>query len=134
MIDITKTMEIKTRHQEFSDKTNKTASMRINIPKTVRMNIAPKITVTKTIEENIIANQATFMYKCEECHRKFSSPRSLPSRYQHCPGEGTTDVRPRRNQLANKIIEAKKRAIKVEAQAKIKLNGELITNVEILSI
>ena len=39
-------------------------------------------------------------------------------------------VKPRQNQRANKIIEANTRAIKVEAQAKIKLNGEFITNVE----
>ena len=72
------------------------------------------------------------MYECDECHRKFPSQRSLPSHYpKYCLGVGTADVRPRRNQLANKIIEAKKRAIKVGTQAKIKLNGELITNVEI---
>ena len=64
MIDITKTMGIQTRIQEFSDKTNKTATMRINIPTTVHMTIAPKITVTKTTEEDIIADQATFMYEC----------------------------------------------------------------------
>ena len=90
--------------------------MRINITKTVRMTIAPKITVTKTTEENIKADQATFMYKCEKCHRTFSSPRSLPSHYKHCPKVITAaDAKPRRNQLATKIIEAKKRAIKVEA-------------------
>ena len=38
------------------------------------------------------------------------------------------EAKPRRNQLANKIIEAKKRAIKVEDQAKIKLNGEFISD------
>ena len=59
MIDITKTTGIQTRFQEFSDKVNKTATMRINIPKTVHMNIAPKITVTRTTEEDIIADQAT---------------------------------------------------------------------------
>ena len=59
--------------------------MRINIPKTVRMTIAPKHTVTKTTEEDIIADQATFMYKCEKCHRTFPRPRSLSSHYHHCP-------------------------------------------------
>ena len=39
-------------------------------------------------------------------------------------------TKPRRNQRANKIIEAKKRAVKVEAQSKITLNGEFISNVE----
>ena len=64
---------------------------------------------------------------------EFPKPRSLSSHYQHCPREITAaaDAKLRRNQLANKIIEAKKRAIKVEAQAKFKLNGELISNVEI---
>ena len=97
------------------------------------MIIAPNSTVTKTTEEDIIADQATFMYKCEDCHRTFPKPRSLSSHYQHCPQVITAaaDAKLRRNQLANKIIEAKKRAIKVEAQAKVKLNGELITNVEI---
>ena len=58
MIDITKTTGIQTRFQEFNDKVNETATMRINIPKTVHMTIAPKITVTKTTEEDIIADQA----------------------------------------------------------------------------
>ena len=39
---------------------------------------------------------------------------------------GTAAVKPRRNQRVNKIIEAKKRAVKVEAQAKITLNNELL--------
>ena len=127
------TLESQNRLQSFSDLSNQTSTMRINLSKTVRMTIAPKITVTKTTEEDIIADQATFMYKCEECHRTFPRPRSLSSHYQHCPHAITAaaDAKPRRNQLANKIIEAKKRAIKVEDQAKIKLNGEFISNVEI---
>ena len=73
------------------------------------------------------------MYKCDDYHRTFPRPRSLSSHYQHCPREITAaaDAKPRRNQLANKIIEAKKRTIKVEAQAKITLNNEFISNVEI---
>ena len=105
--------------------------MRINIPKTVHITIAPKITVTKTTEEDIIADQATFMYECNYCKRRFPSQRSLSSHYPRwCPKVITADARPRRNQLANKIIEAKKRAVIVGTQDKIKLNGELITNVE----
>ena len=63
--------------------------------------------------------------------RKFPSQISLSCHYPRwCPKVITAaaDARPRRNQRANKIIEAKKRTIKVETQAKIKLNGELITN------
>ena len=106
--------------------------MRISIPKTVHITIAPKITVTKTTEEDIIADQATFMYECNYCKRRFPSQISLSCHYPRwCLGEGTADVRPRRNQLANKIIEAKKRAVIVGTQDKIKLNDESITNVEI---
>ena len=60
MIDITKTTGIQTRFQEFSDKVNETATMRINIPKTVHMTIAPKITVTKTTEADINVDEETF--------------------------------------------------------------------------
>ena len=48
----------------------------------------------------------------------------------NCDISGTAAVKPRRSQRANTIIEAKKRAIKVEAQAKITLNNEFISNVE----
>ena len=111
MIDIIKTKGIQSRLQEFSDKSKETVTMRINIPKTVGMTIVPKITVTKTTEKDIIADQATFMYKCDDCNRTFPRPRSLSSHYQHCPHAITAaaDAKPRRNQLANKIIEAKKR-------------------------
>ena len=47
-----------------------------------------------------------------------------------CDISGTAAVKPRRDQRANKIIEAKKRAIKVETQAKITLNNEFISHVE----
>ena len=106
-----------------------------NIHKTVHMTIAPKNTVTKTTEEDIIADQATFMYECNYCKRRFPSQISLSCHYPRwCLDERTADVRPQRNQLANKIIEVKKRAVIVGTQDKIKLNDELITNVEILSI
>ena len=95
---------------------------------------AVSLKVTKTTEEDINANEETFMYECTYCTRNFPSQNSLSCHNPRwCPKVITAAAaaRPRRNQRANKIIEAKKRAIKVEAQAKIKLNGELITNVEI---
>ena len=49
----------------------------------------------------------------------------------NCDISGRAVIKPRRNQRANKLIEAKKRAVKVEAQSKITLNGEFISNVEI---
>ena len=55
--------------------------MRINIPQTVHMTIAPKITVTKTTETDIIADQATFMYECNYCKRRFPSQISLSCHY-----------------------------------------------------
>ena len=121
MIDIIKTKGIQSRLQEFSDKSKETATMHINIPKTVRMTIAPKITVTKTTEEDIIADQATFMDKCEDCHRTFPKPRSLSSHYQHCPREITAaaDAKLRRNQLANKIIEATNALLKLRLKLRL---------------
>ena len=107
--------------------------MRINLSKTVRMTIAPKTTVTKTTEADINADEETFRYPCDICLRRFDTTRgvAIHKSNNHCDISGTAAVKPRRNQRANKIIEAKKRAIKVEAQAKITLNGEFISNVEI---
>ena len=122
MIDITKTTGIQTRLQEFSNKSKETATMRINIPKMVRMTIAPKITVTKTTEEDIIADQATFMYECIHCTRRFPSQISLSCHYPRwCPKVITAaaDARPRRNQLANKIIEAKNALLKLRLKLRL---------------
>ena len=48
------------RLQKFSDISGKTATMRINASKTVRMQIEPKETVTKTTEEDIIGQENWF--------------------------------------------------------------------------
>ena len=96
------------------------------------MTIAPKITVTKTTEADINADEKTFQYPCDICHRRFDTTRgvAIHKSKNNCDISGAADVKPRRNQRANKIIEAKKRAVIVGTQDKIKLN-ELITNVEI---
>ena len=127
------TLESQNRLQSFSDINSETLTMCINPPKTVRMPITPKITVTKITEANINADEETFRHPCDICHRRFDTTRgvSIHKSKNNCVASSTAVIKPRRNQRANKIIEAKKRAIKVEAQAKITLNGEFISNVEI---
>ena len=54
------TLESQNRLQSYSDISNQTSTMRINLSKTVRMTIAPKTTVTKTTEADINADEETF--------------------------------------------------------------------------
>ena len=60
MIDITKMTGIQTRFQEFSNKVNKTATMRINIPKTVHMTIAPRSLSQKPQKRTLMQTKKLF--------------------------------------------------------------------------
>ena len=89
--------------------------MRINLSKTVRMTIAPKTTVTKTTEADINADEETFRYPCSICHMRFDTTRgvAIHKSKNNCDISGTAAVKPRRNQRANKIIEAKNALLKL---------------------
>ena len=125
MID-TEKMNGERRLQTFSDIANQTASMRINIPKTVGMSIAPKIAVSKTTEEDIEAQESIFKFECTVCHSKFPTARGVSAHKRHCGKPRKS----RNNQKADKIIKEQKRAAKLATQATIMLNSTAITNVD----
>ena len=102
--------------------------MRINVSQTVRMTAQPKITVSKTTEDDIKAMES-FFYPCDVCGKLFEDMRSVECHKRWCLGPGTADARSRAGSKAGKKIKADKRATKIAAQAKIKLNDEEITNV-----
>jgi hypothetical protein len=119
------------RLQEFSDRANQTATLHINIIKTVKMTVAKKITVEKTTQADIQERTDIFKFACDACGRAFDNLRGVTAHKKYCLGEGNADAKPRRNQRANKIIETEKRNAKVAALSKIKLNGEDISNVDV---
>jgi hypothetical protein len=102
--------------------------MRISIPKTFRMKIEPAIKLTATTATDVI--EMNFEVKCEHCGRQFPNKNSLPKHYpRYCKGPGTGNDRPYRNQLANKLVEEKKRAAIVSARPNIILDLQKIENV-----
>jgi exonuclease III len=116
------------RLQEFSDIGKGTSTMRISIPKTFRMKIEPAIKLTATTATDVI--EMNFEVKCEHCGRQFPNKNSLPKHYpRYCKGPGTGNDRPYRNQLANKLVEEKKRAAIVSARPNIILDLQKIENV-----
>jgi Reverse transcriptase (RNA-dependent DNA polymerase) len=115
------------RLQDFSNIANMTATMRISIEKTFRMQIKPATTVPKTTMSDVI--DKNFQTKCEICGRAFPSARSLPSHTRFCKGPGTGQDTPYRNQEANKLIEEDHRTKAINLLPKIHLNGQEIGNV-----
>ena len=113
------------RLQHFSEISGKTATMRINPNKTVRMQVEPKENVTKTTEEDISDQQN--WYPCHTCGRKFPNLKGVSCHKRFCLGPGTADVRPRRDQKADKLIKSQKRDIKITNKTKIKLTASSVT-------
>ena len=115
------------RLQKLSDVAGTSASMIINIPKTLRTPVRPKVSVGATTAVDVIA--AKFKFKCDVCEREFPTKRGVSAHKRFCLGPGTGNVRSRRDQKADKIVKATKLDKIVAAQDCIKLNGESIANV-----
>ena len=116
------------RLQEFSDLASKTASMRINIAKTVRMQIEPLSEVTKTTEEDI--KNLNLQYSCDVCERKFPTVRGVSiHKTRWCKGPGTAGERSRTGQKADKLVKNQKREQELAKKEKISLNGIDLVNV-----
>ena len=116
------------RLQKLSDVAGATASMIINVPKTLRAPMRPKVHVGATTAADVTA--AMFKFKCDVCGREFDKQSGLKiHKSRWCNGPGTGNDRSRRDQRADKIIKAVKLDKLVAAQECIKLNGESIANV-----
>jgi hypothetical protein len=102
--------------------------MIINVPKTLRAPMRPKVHVGATTAADVTA--AMFKFKCDVCGRDFDKQSGLKiHKSRWCKGPGTGNDRSRRDQRADKIIKAVKLDKIVAAQECIKLNGESIANV-----
>ena len=118
-----------TQLQNFSDVAAHTASMRINVPKTVHMTVTPKLSVSSTTESEVIALELP--HACDVCERRFPTIAGVSiHKARWCGGVGTGAVRSRRGQKADSIVRKKKRADILATQTKVSLNGEEIANVE----
>ena len=116
------------RLQQFNDTSYNFARMTINTTKTKRMVIKQKDYVSKTVtEEDIVAANPKF--SCIVCDRKFFNKKGVAAHKRFCNGPGNGNSRKRKNQIADKIIKAKKRQKIIENAEKIYLNGNEIDNV-----
>ena len=115
------------RLQKLSDKAGATAAMSINVPKTHRISICPKVHVGATKQEDI--TKLNLPFKCDVCARPFPTARGVSCHKRWCKGPGTGEERSRRDQIVDRMVKVSKLDVIVAKQAGIKLNGEAIGNV-----